>query len=176
MFCDIIKVSLYIRRVLKIQSLTATTTWFHIQQFQVTMPCIINCNADLNCVQIMNSVCRYLPQNLPRFLEKIFSFLQIGQTVIFTLSDHFQVNHASNILIMCLEKYQAQWLTWSYWVESSAPQFQSGYQELWSQVVAQPRLQSASLHQGPAEGEEPADTMTHSSNIHTWRSGHDMKP
>jgi hypothetical protein len=42
--------------------------------------------------------------------------------------------------------------------------------------VAQPRLQSAGLHQGPAEGEEPADTMTHNCNIHTHRYGHDLKP
>lgn len=174
MFRDI-KVSLYTRRVLQIKYLTTTTNWSHIQQVHITMACIIKCNADLNCVQITNSVCRKLPQILPRFLKKIFSFLQIGQTAIFNLPDHFQVNQTSNILIMCLEKYQAQRLTWSYWVESSAPQFQSGYQEPWSQVVAQPHLQSASLHQGPAEGEEPAYTMTHSSNIHTWRSGHDTK-
>jgi Ca2+-dependent lipid-binding protein len=54
-------------------------------------------------------------------------------------------------------------------VESFAPQFQSGYQELWTQVVARPHLQSASLHQGPAEGEEPEDTMARTQLKYTYR-------
>lgn len=46
-------------------------------------------------------------------------------------------------------------LTWPRREASSAPQFQSAYQEPWSQVVAQHRLKSASPHQGAAEGAVP---------------------